>query len=164
MDIERQFLPQAWGSIDPLIIYLLVGVIAFLLALILMRGFTALINALFIRPKLMAYTTENGCVQVSQSAIADLIHSVCGKDPQLSHLKLRIRTQQKKLKLQIRLRIESGSHLKSIEEGLQQDLRVALRDSLGIDQVGSIDIVATGIKSVKSPIQSASKNTLTIED
>lgn len=112
----------------------------------------------------MAYTTENGCVQVSQSAIADLIHSVCGKDPQLSHLKLRIRTQQKKLKLQIRLRIESGSHLKSIEEGLQQDLRVALRDSLGIDQVGSIDIVATGIKAVKPPIQSASKNTLTIED
>lgn len=164
MNIETQFLPQAWAPVDPLIIFLLIGVIAFLLALILMRGITALGNALFKRPKLMAYTTENGSVQVSQSAITDLIHSVCSKDPQLSHLKSKISTQQKKLKLQIRLRIESGSHLKTIEERLQQDLREALHNSLGIDHVGSIDIIATGIKAVKSPIESSSKSAQTIED
>lgn len=164
MDIETQFLPEAWGSIDPLVLLLLIGVIAFLLALVLMRLITAIGRALFKRPKLMAYATENGSVQVSQSAITDLIHSVCNKNTQLSHLKSKISTQQKKLKLQIRLRIESGSHLKSIEECLQKDLREALHSSLGIDHVGSIDIIATGIKSVKSPIPSRSKSDQTIVD
>ena len=99
MDIELQFLPQAWGSIDPLILLLLIGVIAFLVALILIRGMTAIGRA-FNRPKLIAYTTDNGSVQVSQSAITDLIHTVCRKNPQLSHLKSRIRTHQKKLKIE----------------------------------------------------------------
>ena len=54
-----------------------------------------------------------------------------------------------KLKIEIRLHIASGSHLKSIEAHLQKDLREALHVSLGIDQhVGSIDIIATGIKVV----------------
>ena len=64
MDIELQFLPQALGSIDPLILLLLIGVIAFLVALILIRGMTAIGRALFNRPKLIAYTTDNGSVQV----------------------------------------------------------------------------------------------------
>ena len=164
MDIELQFLPQAWGSIDPLILLLLIGVIAFLVALILIRGMTAIGRALFNRPKLIAYTTDNGSVQVSQSAITDLIHSVCQKNPQLSHLKSKIRTHQKKLKIEIRLHIASGSHLKSIEAHLQKDLREALHDSLGIDHVGSIDIIATGIKVAKSPNQSSSASTQTIDD
>ena len=164
MDIELQFLPQAWDSIDPLIILLLIGVIAFLVALILMRGMAAIGRALFNRPKLIAYTTDNGSVQVNQSAITDLINSVCRKKPQLSHLKSKIRTHQKKLKIEIRLHIASGSHLKSIEAYLQKDLREALHDSLGISHVGSIDIIATGIKVAKSPKESSSASTQTAND
>ena len=85
-------------------------------------------------------------VQVNCGAISDLVHSICKKDSHISQLKTKIISKRKKLNIQIRLRIESGSHLKSIEETLQNEIREALRESLGIENIGFIDIIATGIK------------------
>ena len=85
-------------------------------------------------------------VQVNCGAISDLIQSICKKDSHISQLKTKIISKRKNLNIQIRLRIESGSHLKSIEETLQSEIREALRESLGIENIGFIDIIATGIK------------------
>ena len=85
-------------------------------------------------------------VQVNCGAISDLVQSICKKDSHISQLKTKIISKRKNLNIQIRLRIESGSHLKSIEETLQSEIREALRESLGIENIGFIDIIATGIK------------------
>ena len=90
-----------------------------------------------------------GIVQVNRSAISDLVYSICKKDSHISQLRTKVIPKKKKLNIQIRLRIESGSHLKSIEESLQTEIRQALLESLGIDNIGHIDIIATGIKDAR---------------
>lgn len=133
------------GITNPFLAYLILAVCTFIVVLIILKWITSLFKS----PRLIAYKTEKGMVQVNCGAISDLVHSICKKDSHISHLKTRIISKRKKLNIQIRLRIESGSHLKSIEESLQGEIREALNESLGIENIGYIDIIATGIKDTK---------------
>lgn len=141
------------GITHPILAYLILGVFAFILALVVLK----LLTSAFKSPRLIAYKTEKGMVQVNRGAISDLVRSICNNDSHISQLKTKIIPKRKKLNIQIRLRIESGSHLKSIEESLQSDIREALHESLGIDTIGYIDIIATGIKDTKK-IQPSPQN------
>ena len=134
------------GITHPFLAYLILGITSFLIVLIVLKWFTSLFKS----PRLIAYKTEKGMVQVNQGAISDLVHSICKKDSHISQLKTKIFPKRKLLNIQIRLRIESGSHLKSIEESLQSEIRESLQQSLGIDNIGFIDIIATGIKEAKN--------------
>lgn len=133
------------GITNPYLAYLIIGICLFVVLLIVLNWITSLFKS----PRLIAYKTEKGMVQVNCGAISDLVHSICKKDSHISQLKTKIISKRKKLNIQIRLRIESGSHLKSIEESLQNEIRDALQDSLGIENIGFIDIIATGIKDSK---------------
>ena len=130
------------GIKDEQLAYLTLAVCAFIIILIILNWLTSLLKS----PRLIAYKTEKGMVQVNCGAISDLVKSICEKDSHISQLKTKIITKRKNLNIQIRLRIQSGSHLKSIEESLQIEIREALRNSLGIENIGFIDIIATGIK------------------
>ena len=50
---------------------------------------------------------------------------------------------------EVRIKLASGGQLRSIEQTLQIHLRNALTDNLGIEDLGRIDIIATGFKSGK---------------
>ena len=130
------------GITNPFLAYLVLAICAFIVLLTILNCITSLFKS----PRLIAYKTDKGTVQVSCLAISDLVQSICKKESHLSQLKTKIISKRKTLNIQIRLRIESGSHLKSIEETLQSEIREALRDSLGIENIGFIDIIATGIK------------------
>ncbi len=124
---------------DPLI---LVSVSITLLLLLLW-----ILSCKFKDNSLLAYKTDNGNVKVSQHALTDLIRHICKNEHGISQLKTKIYHKRKHLNIQIRLRLESGSHLKTIEHGLQSSIREALSNTLGIDSLGQIDILATGIQS-----------------
>lgn len=141
------------GITNPFLAYLVLGVCIFIVLLFIFNWFTSLFKS----PRLIAYKTEKGMVQVNCGAISDLVHSICKKESHISQLKTKIISKRKTLNIQIRLRIESGSHLKSIEELLQSEIREALHESLGIDNIGFIDIIATGIKDSKK-IQPSAEN------
>lgn len=142
------------GITNTIVVTIILLVVGFLALLIIVN----IIKKPFRRPKLIAYSTDKGSVQVSHSAISDLIQSICSHNSNLSQLKSKIFTQRKKLHIQIRLRIESGSHLRTIEEAIQSNLRAALNNSLGISDVGSIDIIATGIKESANSSKIASED------
>lgn len=134
------------GITNVLLAYLVLGICAFIILLIFLNWFTSLFKS----PRLIAYKTDKGVVQVNSGAISDLVHSICKRETHISQLRTKIVYKRKKLNIQIRLRIENGSHLKSIEESLQSDIREALHESLGIENIGYIDIIATGIKDSKN--------------
>ena len=134
------------GITNSLVAYLILGVCAFIALLIVLNWLTSLFKS----PRLIAYKTEKGIVQVNSGAISDLVQSICKKERHISQLRTKIVSKRNKLNIQIRLRIESGSHLKSIEESLQSDIREALHKSLGIENIGHIDIIATGVKDSKN--------------
>jgi hypothetical protein len=97
--------------------------------------------------KVTAYTTENGQVMVSRSAIVELVQTSCEQIKEVSKPQVRMRVKDNKTHFEVRLKLASGGQLRSIEETLQSHLRKALTENLGIEKLGRINIVATGFKS-----------------
>ena len=62
------------GITNPFLAYLILAVCAFIVLLIILNWITSL----FKRPRLIAYKTEKGMVQVN-GAISDLVQSICKK-------------------------------------------------------------------------------------
>lgn len=94
-----------------------------------------------------AYSTSNGEVMVSRSAIVELVQTSCEQIKEVSKPQVRMNAKGKKTHFEVRLKLASGGQLRSIEETLQSHLRKALTENLGIENLGRINIVATGFKS-----------------
>ncbi len=99
--------------------------------------------------KIVAYTTENGCVIVSRNAIIELVQTSCAQLKEVSKPKVKIKIKGGLAYFQVRIKLASGSRLREIERTLQNHLRNALTENLGIESLGKIDIIATGFKSDK---------------
>jgi hypothetical protein len=94
-----------------------------------------------------AYSTTNGQVMVSRSAIVELVQTSCEQIKEVSKPQVRMNAKGNKTHFEVRLKLASGAQLRSIEETLQSHLRKALTENLGIENLGRINIVATGFKS-----------------
>jgi hypothetical protein len=94
-----------------------------------------------------AYATENGRVMVSRSAIVELVQTSCEQIKEVAKPQVRIQVKSKKTHFEVRLKLQSGANLRKIEEVLQAHLRKALTENLGIENLGRINVVATGFKS-----------------
>lgn len=121
--------------------YLYIGgfalVLAFTLILLVRR-----------QPKnVVAYKTGNGRVMVARSAIKELVYTSCEQIEGVSKPQIAIDIRGAKAHFEVRLKLASGSHLRTVEETLQAHLRKALTENLGIENLGRINIVATGFKS-----------------
>lgn len=100
------------------------------------------------QPKnVVAYTTDNGRVMVSRSAIVELVQTSCEQLQDVSKPQVRIQTKGNTTHFEVRIKLQSGGRLRTIEETLQGHLRSALTENLGIENLGRINIVATGFKS-----------------
>lgn len=114
-------------------------------ALILVFALVLLIRR---QPKnVVAYSTENGRVMVSRSAIVELVQTSCVQLQDVSKPQVRIQTKGSTTHFEIRIKLLSGGRLRTIEETLQAHMRKALTENLGIENLGRINIVATGFKS-----------------
>ncbi|MGJ8650504.1 MAG: alkaline shock response membrane anchor protein AmaP [Opitutaceae bacterium] len=97
--------------------------------------------------KVVAYVTENGRVMVSRSAIIELVQTSCQQLNDVSKPHVSIQVKGKVTHLDVSIKLLSGGRLRSVEETLQTHLRHALTENLGIENLGRINIVATGFKS-----------------
>jgi hypothetical protein len=132
---------QCAQSLGPLKLY---GGVVVLIALIL----------LFLRfcrnrqPKnVTAYSTAGGHVIVNRAAIIDLVQSTCSQINDVSKPRVRIRIKKGTPHFQVQIKLSSGGRLRDIEQSLQEHLRDALNQNLGIEKLGKIDVIATGFKS-----------------
>lgn len=150
-----QELPQ------PEFLYMCVATVAlmFVLLLLLRR-----------QPKnVVAYTTDNGRVMVSRHAIVELVQTSCEQLQDVSKPQVKIHVKGQTAHFEIRIKLLSGGRLRSIEQTLQSHLRRALTENLGIENLGRINIMATGFKSgrIDSSISKKSNTppaTETVED
>lgn len=133
MDLECSF---CFDSPQP--IYWAAGIILLILWLYLRRRRRS--------AKILAFQSENGRVMVNQSAILELVQSVCSEIGQIHRVNAHIQTKRGMTHLRVSLQLSSDVKLKDLEASLQLQLRHALIETLGIDQLGDIDITATGFK------------------
>ncbi len=120
-------------------------VLAFILVLLVRR-----------QPKnVVAYTTDNGRVMVSRHAIVELVQTSCEQLQDVSKPQVKILVKGATAHFEVRIKLLSGGRLRTVEETLQAHLRKALTENLGIENLGQINIVATGFKSgrIESSIQ-----------
>jgi uncharacterized alkaline shock family protein YloU len=99
--------------------------------------------------KVVAYATENGEVTVSRRAIIELVQTSCQQLNFVSKPQVKIKVKGKYTHFEVRIKLTSGASLRKIEETLQSHLRRALSEDLGIENLGKINITATGFKSGK---------------
>lgn len=95
----------------------------------------------------VAYCTENGAVMVSRHAIVELVQTSCEQLKDVSKPQVKIRVKGNTAHFEVRIKLQSGGRLREIEQTLQNHLRRALTENLGIESLGRINIVATGFKS-----------------
>jgi hypothetical protein len=117
--------------------------------------------------KITAYRTKNGRVMVCRSAIVELIRTSCEQLNDVAKPSVKIRVKGKTTHFDVRIQLMSGGRLRDIEATLQTHLRQNLAENLGIENLGQINILATGFKSgriqVSSPISTKEKTTTTPE-
>jgi len=108
--------------------------------------------------KIVAYQTENGRVMVCRSAIVELIRTSCEQLDDIAKPIVKIKVKGKTTHFDVRIQLKSGGRLRDIEQALQGHLRQNLTENLGIENLGQINIVASGFKSgriqASSPITS----------
>ncbi|HAV12185.1 MAG TPA: hypothetical protein DCX06_01645 [Opitutae bacterium] len=105
--------------------------------------------------KVEAYATENGRVLVSRGAIVELVQTSCEQLKDVSKPRVKIAVKRNVTNLDVEIKLLSGGRLRAVEDTLQSHLRHALSQNLGIENLGYINIIATGFKSGR--IEQASK-------
>lgn len=142
------------------ILFGITGVVVLILLLLLLRRRQP--------KKVVAYITDSGRVMVSRSAIVELVQTSCAQLEEVSKPAVKIKVKGNVTHFQVHLKLTSGGRLREIEQTLQSHLRNALTENLGIENLGKIDIVATGFKSGKiasstTPLKAPETPTLTLE-
>jgi hypothetical protein len=117
---------------------------------------------------IVAYRTENGRVMICRSAIVELVRTSCDQLDDIAKPSVKIHVKGKYTHFDVRVQLMSGGRLKDIERTLQAHLREGLSENLGIENIGKINIVATGFKSgrikISSPITAKEKSsTITMD-
>ena len=97
--------------------------------------------------RLLAFNNPTGRVLVSQGAIKGLILRICSTIDGIGHPQSRIRTSGGKLRVRVYIQLRGNTRLSDIAALLQEKLDLALRQNLGIEKIGKIDVVVTDIQA-----------------
>ena len=96
--------------------------------------------------RLLAFNNATGRVLVSRGAIKGLIARTCNSIDGIGKPQSRIRTSGGKLRARVYIQLRGNTRLSDIASLLQDKLDLALRQNLGIERIGRIDVVVTDIQ------------------
>lgn len=92
-----------------------------------------------------AFHNEHGKVLVSRQALQEQIQSCCEDLADVGKARAAVVHRDDLLSIRIRLRVKSNAKLIGISGYLQEQIDAVLRKNLGVENIGPIDIVVTGI-------------------
>lgn len=95
--------------------------------------------------RFLAFNNATGRVLVSRAAIKGLIAKTCHTVEGVSHPQSRIFTRGGKLRARVYIQLRGNTRLSDIASLLQERLDMALRQNLGIERIGRIDVIVTDI-------------------
>jgi hypothetical protein len=145
-----EFSQQLQYLAEPQYCYMAAATLVLLFVLILLRRR---------QPKhIVAYSTKDGRVLVTRSAIVELVKTTCDQLQAVHKPLVKMNLKGKKTNFDISVKLKNSGQLRQVEKALQLHLREALTENFGIEQLGQINIIATGFKSgrieLSSPVHS----------
>ncbi len=93
---------------------------------------------------IVAFDNPDGPVNVSRSAINELVQSATDDIGEVAKCVARIQTRGGRLNVELRIKMVAGSNLSEVSIILQNRVKSSLRNSLGIEKMGSIKVRLTG--------------------
>jgi len=124
--------------------YLILAAIAGALILLL------IIKRSLPRRRIRAFKGETGYVEISRHALLELVHSACEQMPEVRKPSIKIRAKRK-LNLSVRIRVDGSVHLRDTASFLQNHLKDSLENNLGVEKLGRIEVLVTGIRAGVRP-------------
>lgn len=92
-----------------------------------------------------AFTTESGKIVISRQALQEQIQRCCEELGDVGKAKAKVLKKRDLLSIRIGLRIKSNAKLVGISGYMQDQISTVLHKNLGVENIGPIDIVVTGI-------------------
>ena len=133
MEDWKQYLPEYFAN-NP---NLTLGVVAIGLLLLLLLLWKILTR----KPKVIkAFSDSSGAVYVSTHAIRDMVRAVCDHEEGISRPRVKLKDKRGVTHLDLHLRLESGSRIREIREGIREHLHRTLKENLGIEKLGAITV------------------------
>lgn len=102
------------------------------------------------RRRIRAFKGETGYVEISRHALLELVHSACEQMPEVRKPSIKIRARRK-LNLSVRIRVDGTAMLRDTAAHLQTHLKDSLENNLGVERLGKIEILVTGIRASTRP-------------
>lgn len=103
-------------------------------------------------------THEEGKVFVMHTALIDLIENTCNDVAPNSKPQVRLYEKNGKLNLKIKIRVFSDQHIERTTSIIQKQVSHTLQDTLGLENIGIINILIAGFR--KSNTKKGSESTL----
>lgn len=121
---------------NPIVVILISGIIlVLLLVLVLSRPV----------PTIPAFTGPAGQVTVSRKAVHDLIEARCRAFPGVAGAKATVTSRSGEVDVRVKLKIRESARLEDLSSQIQGEIGGMLRENLALENIGSIDIVVTGV-------------------
>ena len=99
------------------------------------------------RHKIKAFKGDTGPVEISKGALLELVRSACEQLPEVRKPSIRIRPRRK-LNLSVRIKVDGSARLRDTASFLQNHIKDALENNLGVENLGKIQVMVTGIRAV----------------
>ncbi|MEQ9823074.1 MAG: hypothetical protein ABQ298_01680 [Puniceicoccaceae bacterium] len=96
--------------------------------------------------RVRAFANNNGYVEISRAALVDIIRSK-SEQVDIEHKPgVSIHNRRGKLQINVKIRLLPSRRLAEVSEILQQHLREALQEGLGIRKLGNINVTVVGVR------------------
>lgn len=92
-----------------------------------------------------AFANESGKVLVSRHALQEQIQRCCEELSDVGRTRATVIQKNDVISIRLRLRVKSNARLVGISGYLQEQIDSVLRTNIGVQNIGPIDIVVTGI-------------------
>jgi len=123
-----------------------------LLTGLLLALLIALVRCLLRRPsaRFEAFSTDAGTILISRRALAEQIERCCEELDDVGRCRVEVFKKKDLIETRIQMRLRTDSQLVGVSGYLQEQVDHVVRKTLGIEKVGPINIIITGILPASS--------------
>lgn len=93
------------------------------------------------------FRTEEGSVEVSKRALLGVVYNACTSVGTLSRPSVELIQKGGKIHILVKVVLKSGEHLTNLSVQIQSAIRDGLKDCLGIENIGRINVLMRGFKA-----------------
>ena len=124
---------------------LAMGLLVFLL--VMLYSYTGSYRAEFER--YISFEGEGGSVRISRRAVRDFLSGIAAEFSTVEKLDPELTMRREIIDVELHVTVRPGCHIPELSRMLQERVRTIMRASLGITQVGNVDVLVQEIAGVE---------------